>query len=417
MLCGSQRLSWSNFQEVIVWLNEPGRRHRTERMEFVNSIQEVIGRDTWDIGPKYAFSQLHVLLRLTSSFRSTDPRDKVFALLGLSSAGRDPENWPEDLVPNYTRLVQDVYAAAAKYCIRQTHSLSVLSQFVQDKTARSTSPHPYFPSWVPRWDLTDATYRISAFSLHWDPDETRNLIEKFNKASRDTRVTMDQDAPWNILRVLGMRVDIVNISFPTVTLDGSKFHAGAPERYEEHLSYLLPQLYDTCEKLLADPLNFHAFGRTFSLVIAAGLNSEHQDIRHEAPGTYESLINRSHASAIGRGPLWDSRTRQYAAESRQRQPPVVARKGSYTKRYLDSLQRLMNRRLFITSSGHLGLGPASMMSGDTVAILFGGNVPYILRPLTNNQWHFVGECYVDGYMDGEAMKGRDSSRDEWFEIV
>ena len=77
----------------------------------------------------------------------------------------------------------------------------------------------------------------------------------------------------------------------------------------------------------------------------------------------------------------------------------------------------MNRRLFVTSSGHLGLGPAGMMSGDIVAILFGGNVPYILRPLVNKQWHFVGECYLDGYMDGEAMEGRGSSRDEWFEMV
>ena len=60
-----------------------------------------------------------------------------------------------------------------------------------------------------------------------------------------------------------------------------------------------------------------------------------------------------------------------------------------------------------------------MMSGDTVAILFGGNVPYVLRPLENKQWHFVGGCYVDGYMNGEALdkEGGNPSNHEWFEMV
>jgi hypothetical protein len=95
ILCGNQHILWSVFQEVVIWLNRAGMGYRTQRMELVNSIQEIIGRRMWgDNESSDIVSQLHVLLRLTSSFRSTDPWDKIFALLGLSCETRDPNHWP-----------------------------------------------------------------------------------------------------------------------------------------------------------------------------------------------------------------------------------------------------------------------------------------------------------------------------------
>jgi len=403
---------------VIVWLNESGSTHRTERMELVNSIHEVSGIEHWFLPSRKRFAHLHVLLRLTNSFRSTDPRDKVFALLGLSSAIRDPDNWPRELVPDYTRPLQDVYAAAAKYCIRQSNSLDVLSQFVHNGTQGASPSHLLFPSWVPRWDLADSTRRISAFELYWVPHETRNLIERFNKASKGTEAITDYDTPLSILRALGIQVDTVSICLPTVTPDDTKFHAGVPERYGDYLSNIIPQLYRTCENHVTHISD--SFDRTFFLVTTAGLTPEHGTARHESLDAFKSIVKSSQEPAMphqllledNRGPL------QYAIKPYDFQP-YAALRGRYPNRYIASLQRLMNRRLFVTSSGHLGLGPASMMSGDTVVILFGGNVPYILRSLENNRWHFTGECYLDGYMYGEALEneGRDLSRHEWFEMV
>lgn len=60
--------------------------------------------------------------------------------------------------------------------------------------------------------------------------------------------------------------------------------------------------------------------------------------------------------------------------------------------------------LFATDSGALGTGLWDMEAGDIVCILFGGKVPYILRPTQNEgQYLFMGECYVKGLMQGEAM--------------
>lgn len=62
----------------------------------------------------------------------------------------------------------------------------------------------------------------------------------------------------------------------------------------------------------------------------------------------------------------------------------------------------MNRRFFITADGHMGMGPVAIEEGDIVVILFGGKVPYVLRPMGKTH-SFVGECYVNDVMGGGAI--------------
>ncbi|KAE9379877.1 hypothetical protein N431DRAFT_432242 [Stipitochalara longipes BDJ] len=45
-----------------------------------------------------------------------------------------------------------------------------------------------------------------------------------------------------------------------------------------------------------------------------------------------------------------------------------------------------------------------MKEGDLVCLLFGGGVPYILRP-KGHRYIFIGDCYIDGLMEGQAMSG------------
>jgi hypothetical protein len=61
------------------------------------------------------------------------------------------------------------------------------------------------------------------------------------------------------------------------------------------------------------------------------------------------------------------------------------------------------RRHFHTVHGYMGLGPGAMQPGDIVCVLFGAGVPYILRP-QDNYYRLVGESYVHGLMDGEALE-------------
>jgi hypothetical protein len=65
----------------------------------------------------------------------------------------------------------------------------------------------------------------------------------------------------------------------------------------------------------------------------------------------------------------------------------------------------MNRRIiFTTSKGELGLGPGVVKEGDIVAVLFGGNVSYVLRPVSDNHYRIVGEYYFHSIMEGQAVE-------------
>jgi hypothetical protein len=77
------------------------------------------------------------------------------------------------------------------------------------------------------------------------------------------------------------------------------------------------------------------------------------------------------------------------------------------------------RRFFTTRSGYMGLGPRNTQADDRVCIFDGGPVPMVLRPIatpTSSSSHIfprrqqqqehlllIGECYVHGLMNGEAV--------------
>ena len=66
---------------------------------------------------------------------------------------------------------------------------------------------------------------------------------------------------------------------------------------------------------------------------------------------------------------------------------------------------MQNRRPFMSKQGYVGLGPASMRQRDVICVLFGAQVPYVLRDIEDGEYNFVGEAYCDGIMDGEIMEG------------
>jgi hypothetical protein len=63
-----------------------------------------------------------------------------------------------------------------------------------------------------------------------------------------------------------------------------------------------------------------------------------------------------------------------------------------------------NRRFFITSDSGMGLGLDTMHENDRIALFLGAQVPFLIRQSEGNVYTLVGECYVHGIMDGEAMQ-------------
>lgn len=93
-----------------------------------------------------------------------------------------------------------------------------------------------------------------------------------------------------------------------------------------------------------------------------------------------------------------------------------------------------SRAFAVTRNGYMTMVPPGTLAGDDVCLLYGLDTPFIIRSLSmedgndNEDWSFVplfedgwelvrivGEAYVHGVMDGEAM--HNSAQPEMFNIV
>lgn len=86
------------------------------------------------------------------------------------------------------------------------------------------------------------------------------------------------------------------------------------------------------------------------------------------------------------------------------------------------IKTLWGFSLFRTQGGYLGIGPKILdkSKGDFVCVLLGCRVPVVLRPCANTRgYYLVGDAYVQGLMDGEAVRMCDEGQlsTETFDIL
>lgn len=92
----------------------------------------------------------------------------------------------------------------------------------------------------------------------------------------------------------------------------------------------------------------------------------------------------------------------------------------FVKPFTDcAITRSHARSFIITKKGFIGLAPFRTAVGDTITILQAGDVPFVLRQrrtssgdlcdddvklrMKQGRYEFVGEAYVHGIMDGQAV--------------
>jgi len=73
----------------------------------------------------------------------------------------------------------------------------------------------------------------------------------------------------------------------------------------------------------------------------------------------------------------------------------------------------VNRTFFISKTGYMGVGPKAVEDGDSICVVLGCEVPLLLRK-NGDQYLLVGECFVWGLMDGEAMRMKRKG-DDWLD--
>ncbi|KAK0643853.1 heterokaryon incompatibility protein-domain-containing protein [Cercophora newfieldiana] len=105
--------------------------------------------------------------------------------------------------------------------------------------------------------------------------------------------------------------------------------------------------------------------------------------------------------------MWDHWVETQAA-SLDGNVPISTEKSSHARKAVAAIAELASswgqqRRFIVTGRGFMGLGPMATESGDVVCVLFGGQVPFLLRPLQQGGFYLVGEAYIEGLMQGEIL--------------
>ncbi|KAF2726938.1 hypothetical protein EJ04DRAFT_596758 [Polyplosphaeria fusca] len=110
---------------------------------------ELIARHMGDLPSR---KQTHVMMATATFFKKTEPRDSVFAILGLIKSEKEAEDL---LKPDYTKPLADVLRDATRFSLFERWDLSALT-FIRHPSDKLKDLNK-FPTWTIRADLPSAS--------------------------------------------------------------------------------------------------------------------------------------------------------------------------------------------------------------------------------------------------------------------
>jgi hypothetical protein len=368
------------------------------------------------------FSKLDLSVVLGTTlgrFDATDARDRIYALLGMPFAGNDPD--AELLLkPDYSQDLRTVYTQAAKRILEQDKHLRILSA-----VQHGAEIDPSYPSWVPKWHQP---LPAEPLALRDEQGYYANGGELFCP-SPSTSTSPES------LTLTGLICG--TLTSTSTPLSKSNLHFQALPDTSPHrkaLQSLFASLNSEQKQLRA------SWSATLEKFTLFGFRDPHVQAGHFAPGSPALSVavtaqpgkygmresaealrgERAQNDHLGEFLLyWRERAGWRGEELKHRSMGmfwrVLEQHGTVymRERALCAVNALAGRRVFLmdAAEGEMemeGLGPAAAREGDVVAVLFGGVVPFVLRPCEGPDgerfWRLVGECFVPGLMQGEAVE-------------
>lgn len=390
VLIGQKQVAWDRVGAAALWLG--ALRWSAPKPEASPGQRNAMVM--WQ-GRMFAGATLPPLLDEARGYLATDAHDKVFALIGFPSFQRLVEDF--GFSPDYTLTVEELYKMVAILSIKSTRTLEILSY-----VDHSPSPHSdadtkslglsqgTTPTWVPRWDI-ETPYR--SFPLQ-DYAHYRNRTNGFCNSIESNR---------DDIQLKGLYIGEVLEAAEHIdwTSDGSGLRICNPD--------VLTHFWEALTQHKDARISDEDFLIGLSHAMTAGLDEYYgpangNSAQHVADAV-EFLLPMFSCESSGHGShtsrpafaemLLRSRKREY--------------RGDRTRFARDVSWICTNRKLFYTSGGSVGLGPSNTRIDDVVAVLFGGHTPFLLRPRAGYH-QLLGEIYVHGMMDGEAMLGLGAGR-------
>jgi hypothetical protein len=329
--------------------------------------------DNWNRDPFLQHCGLLDLLDHAALLDCQDPRDRIYAFLGHPLAVAAGTTGTQ-IIPDYQKEVNQVYKEATVFLLGQTSVRTLSSAEHDDMTLADFT----IPSWVIRWDVCYVTNNI-------------NVHPSAPYRSCGSRSVSQLSLQGDVLHIVGVQVDTVK------------------EVYQM-------QLRNDSYKILFTNRATGQVGRLENLI------SHLTDSSAGLPRAYAEPLGLSLARTLCVGQMRGAETSSFLeawnAFRSWNHPNLVSKVALISKSgaVIEKLWHLMitgcqGRALVVTDAGRLGLASHCSRPGDVCCVFDGGSVPFILRPAqprgndpnTAGDHRFVGEAYVHGLMQGEAV--------------
>jgi hypothetical protein len=292
--CGSDTIPWIKFWQAVLCLHHksslPSLRFR-ERCRHIAFL-------------KYD-AQEHSMTNILDISRSkgcSDPRDKIYGLLGLA-----PISFSSSITVDYLSPIQDVYKEAFLAHSNATKWLELLKHcHLADRQVGG-------PSWVPDWSKTEFAAPLLSEQL----------------SSGIARAWFTYKGP-DVLEVIGKEYTTVK----TITGMASKIEEETLLAIGDWFQYLP----NKCTYLTGETME-----SAFALTLCMNRTRE----RHP----YSHFLNT---------PEWVSMLRSFLSFATSKNDTIYSARET-----ANTIQKIRGRRFFTTESWHIGIAPAGARSGKS----------------------------------------------------
>ena len=419
VLWGSREISWASLFDLVERVNLLGQvRHPERPYELpVSKFARVYQR--------YRLSgtiPLEDLIYASYGRSASDPRDLVYALLGLVK--RQPL---EPFEPDYTQKSTWAFQKAVVGVVKERKDLEFLLNIV---VRRSEVNFTKKPSWA--HDFTERTLLLST-RLKYGLFRRYDLVQEGASTGRGFS-GVQHDAQAGTIKITGAIVGPVAES-QTIFTD---CYSELAEDEHNGMFYML---------FLRQHLN----------AFVPWLLQTLQDFTHIARKAWSKRFSPDEVNAkVERGDVWrvalDGRSMDnLKSRIKQPMPKAVVDEWTVLQRYsaLDTWRHMLSQEkrglaedpefsiakslyrhmvsifsiyprwkgcLFTTTSGYVASAGMEVQSGDVLCILFGCFLPLVLRPQNDGTYIIVDAAYVEGIMEGEFLQDRSSYTDTEFVI-
>ncbi|KAK5126120.1 hypothetical protein LTR85_011475 [Meristemomyces frigidus] len=423
ILCGPHVMLWADMLGSQ-FLAEQWSSHTTDR-----SAASMLGFPTSLSAWRSAYREMRVtgkrnpmfhplsLVKHIAGRHCSDPRDKLFGFVGMQALlGRT------DIVHvDYRRSAEQVYQQFAKDQILHWQPSLAVINFAGLGRGRSLTATD-LPSWVPDWrDHQLKTYIME--KAHYTKAWMRWLHLATASISDDGRRLTVPGLRFDCISAIdvdssgGFAFELLGNDFGLYPTQCSRFHALFRTMLEDHVTSSFQEYRITSRTVM----QIHGFMLgALSCMCQQRLNKLNSwpsmaDVPSDSSTQPLAALDLSRdlPPEIGTGSVFPWSLDVYTtADNAILTWPEYTDWNEHVEHMVGFWKSQANgnraqRRLYRTAKGYFGAGPTHIQEGDVVCVLFGGETPFLLRRREGvDGYLLVGETYVHGIMDGEALDER-----------